>query len=179
MLRKLLVLLLVLFVFTNYSHACVGKTIYIGYVDSKEEELVSNVLSRLITERTGTSIKLKKFSNIQSLLQASASGDIDLFVFDSNEVKEISKITDFQKAKTEFNTKYNLVFLKPLMESKNDYKVPIIRKDTLKKFPALPKLIEKLNGLFNEFTISELVNQADKRGIKEAVKDFLKSKNLI
>jgi osmoprotectant transport system substrate-binding protein len=157
----------------------VGKTIFIGHVENKEEEMVSNILSRLITERTGTSVKLKKYANSNALLNAASSGDIDLFVFNNNEINSFSKTSDFEKAKSDFNTRLNLVFLKPLIEAKNEYTVPIIRKDTLKKFPALPRLIEKLNGLINPSVVSELVKESEKRGLKDTVREFLKSKNLI
>ncbi|MCX7769671.1 MAG: hypothetical protein N2202_01155 [Proteobacteria bacterium] len=179
MFRRILVSLLLFFCFYGISNACVGKTIYIGHLDTKEEEMVSNILSRLITERTGTSVKLKKYSNVSALLNSASSGEVDLFVFDSNKINELSKTTDFEKAKSDFNTKFNLVFLKPLLESKSDYTVPIIRKDTLKKFPALPRLIEKLNGLVQPSVISDLVKDSEKRGTKDTVRDFLKSKNLI
>ncbi len=177
--KWLLILALTFAIGINISYACVGKTIYIGHISSLENELVGNILSRLITERTGTSVKLKKFSNANALFQAAVNGEIDLFVFDSNEVKSIVQTADFERAKTEINTKFNLVLLKPVYETKTEYNVPIIRKDTLKKFPALPRLIEKLNGNLAPQIISELTKEVDKRGIKDTVREFLKSKNLI
>jgi osmoprotectant transport system substrate-binding protein len=180
MFRKWLLILSLLFAIgINISYACVGKTIYIGHINSLENELVGNILSRLITERTGTSVKLKKFSNANELFQAAVNGEIDLFMFDSNEIKAIVQTTDFEKAKTDINTKFNLVLLKPVYETKAGYNVPIIRKDTLKKFPALPRLIEKLNGTLAPNIVSELTKEIDKKGIKDTVREFLKSKNLI
>lgn len=163
---------------SNFAYACVGKTIFIGHLNNIESELVGNILSKLITERTGTSVKLKKFSSSEELLQAGTNGDIDLFVFDNYEVQKIIHLAEFDKARTEFNTKFNLVFLKPLIETKNTYSVPIIRKDTLKKFPALPRLIEKLNGILIPATINELIKELNKKPMKDIVRDFLKGKNL-
>jgi len=180
MFRKWLLIFLTTFAIgLNISYACVGKTIYIGHISSLENEIIGNILSRLITERTGTSVKLKKFSNTNALFQAAVNGEIDLFMFDSNEIKTIVQTTDFEKAKTDINTKFNLVLLKPVYETKAGYNVPIIRKDTLKKFPALPRLIEKLNGNLAPQIISELTKEVDRRGIKDIVREFLKSKNLI
>lgn len=179
MFRRLLISFLIFFCFQGISFACVGKTIFIGHLDTKEDEIISNILSRLITERTGTSVKLKKYSDASTIINAASSGEIDLFIFDNIKISSFSKIADFDKAKSDFNTKFNLVFLKPLLEHKNEYIVPIIRKDTLKKFPALPRLIEKLNGLLPASVVSNLVKDAEKRGIKDTVREFLKSKSLI
>lgn len=179
MFRKFLVTLILLLSFQGFACACVGKTIFIGYLETKEDEMIGNILSRLITERTGTSVKLKKYGDPSSLLNSASSGEVDLFVFDNNKIINFSKTKDFEKSKSDFNTQWNLVFLKPLLENKGDYVVPIIRKDTLKKFPALPRLIEKLNGLIHPNMISELVKESEKKGIKDTVRDFLKSKNLI
>lgn len=179
MFRRFLAILLIIFSIQSVSYACVGKTIYIGYLDTKEEEIVSNILSRLITERTGTSVKLKKYNDTNALLNAASSGEIDIFVFDNNKISSVSKTTDFEKSKSDFNTRLNLVFLKPLLENKGDFTVPIIRKDTLKKFPALPRLIEKLNGLLQPTVVADLVKDSEKKGIKDTVRDFLKTKNLI
>ncbi len=179
MFRRVLIAFLMIILLQGISDACVGKTIYIGHLDTREDEIISNILSRLITERTGTSVKLKKFNNTGAIIDAASSGEVDLVVFDSKKVSSFSKTVDFDKSKNDFNTRYNLVFLKPLIEQKDDYLVPIIRKDTLKKFPALPRLIEKLNGLLLPSIISDLVKDAEKKGVKDTVRDFLKSKSLI
>lgn len=179
MLKKLATALLFLVIFADVAIPCVGKTIYVGYVDSVNEEILGNILSRLILERTGTTVKLKKFSNPVTLLQGSVNGEIDLFVFSEEQVKKATNLSDKEKSKSEFSVKHNLVWLKPLIADKQDFLVPIIRKDTLKKFPALPKLIEKLDGQINTAILNNLNSQLTKKKMKDLVKDFLKEKNLI
>lgn len=172
--------LIFLFIFylSDISHACVGKTIYIGHLSGKNEEIIGHILSRLITERTGTSVKLKNYADVQSLLKASTGGEIDIFILDDKILFETTNQKNREEGKNIYNVKYNLVWLKPFNE-KDEFIVPVIRKDTLKKFPALPKLLEKLNGLINSNQIEELKAEVEKRNIREVVKDFLKKKSLI
>jgi len=179
MFRKIVLSFIVLILVADISLACVGKTIYVGYVDNKNEEIMANVFSRLILERTGTTAKLKSFKSAKALINAAQGGDVDVFVFSDEQIKEIVNSINHENAKTEFNVKYNLVWLKPLISAKNEFLVPIIRKDTLKKFPALPKLIEKLEGKLNVAVLSNLAASLKNRNMKDVVKDFLKENKLI
>lgn len=175
--KAFLISFLVFFVFES-SFACVGKTIYIGHLSGKNEEIIGNILSRLITERTGTSVKLKKYNDTASLLKAGTGGEIDIFVIDDKFVSETTGTKNREDAKNTYNVNYNLVWLKAFNE-KDDFSAPVIRKDTLKKFPALPRLLEKLTGLLTNSQLEELKVEVDKRGMKDTVKDFLKKKGLI
>lgn len=179
MLKRFLVFLLVTFIIVKVSYGCVGKTIYVGYVDNKNDEITGNIFARLILERTGTSAKLKKYNTPSDLLSAAQSGDVDLFIFSEDELKKVGSFSSKEQAKAEFNVKYNLVWLKPIISEQREFLVPIIRKDTLKKFPALPKLLEKLEGKLNSKILAELNNRLAEKSMKELVKDFLKEHKLI
>lgn len=176
--KKFLLVLFLVFTIAEISIACVGKTIYIGHLSGKNDEILGNILSRLITERTGTSVKLKKYTDANSLLKASTGGEIDIFVIDDKFISETTGSKNREEAKNAYNVNYNLVWLKAINE-KDDFLVPVIRKDTLKKFPALPRLLEKLTGIINNPQIEEIKLDVEKRGMKDAVKDFLKKKSLI
>lgn len=164
---------------TQDAYSCVGKTIFVGYTEGRSEEILGNIFSRLISERTGTTVKLKKFENSSALFKASLAGDVDIFVLAEKQIRDISGVNDREKSKTEFNLKYNLVWLKPLVADKAEFMVPVIRKDTLKKFPALPRLIEKLNGIVTAAKLNELGVAVQKKGIKDTIKDFLREQGLI
>jgi osmoprotectant transport system substrate-binding protein len=56
---------------------------------------------------------------------------------------------------------------------------PVIRKDTLKKFPALSRLVNKLSGMVDNATLARLVQESEKRPAREVAKQFLKEKRLI
>lgn len=179
MLKRLMYLFVSLIFFADLSLACVGKTVYIGYVDTKNEEITGNIFARLILERTGTTAKLKKYSTPVALLNAAQSGDVDLFIFSEEHIKAAVNVKSREDAKTEFNVKYNLVWLKPISAENYDFLVPIIRKDTLKKFPALPKLLEKLEGRINNRVLAALNAQLKDKSMKDLVKEFLKENKLI
>ncbi|GAA0739409.1 glycine betaine ABC transporter substrate-binding protein [Clostridium oceanicum] len=61
------------------------------------------------------------------------------------------------------------------------YAAPIIRNDTLKKYPELKKVINKLDGKISDEEMREMNYQVDKLGKspESVAKEFLKSKKLI
>ncbi|WP_434642529.1 glycine betaine ABC transporter substrate-binding protein [Thermoanaerobacterium thermosaccharolyticum] len=77
---------------------------------------------------------------------------------------------------------YNLTVLK---DDKNFfppyYAAPLVRDDTLKKYPELKDVLNKLAGQINDETMRELNYKVDKLGEdpKTVADDFLKSKGLI
>jgi len=51
---------------------------------------------------------------------------------------------------------------------------PVVRKDTLKKYPALARLLNKLNKKMDEEIMGEMVAQVDSgKKIKEVAGEFL------
>lgn len=75
--------------------------------------------------------------------------------------------------------------LKVLKDDKNFfppyYAAPIVRDATLKKYPEIEKLLNKLGGLIDEQTMQNLNYKADnqKQSISKVASDFLKEKGLI
>ena len=61
------------------------------------------------------------------------------------------------------------------------YAAPIIRNDTLKDHPELEEVLNKLAGLIDDPTMTDLNYQVDVEGrdVEVVVKDFLQSKGLI
>lgn len=59
--------------------------------------------------------------------------------------------------------------------------VPVVRADTLKKYPEVKPLLDSLGGVLNDETMRQLNYQCDKLGKDPAnvARDFLKSKGLI
>jgi osmoprotectant transport system substrate-binding protein len=176
------------------SPACVGKTLIVGSTGGVQQEILANMLAQLITERTGTSVKLVEHTSSESAHQALLKDDLDIYV----EYTGVGQVTIlgaaplqdadqlYQAVKKRYNEELNLVWLKPLgfeadvkgLDLPNQA-VPVARKDTLKKFPALARLINKLSGKIDADTIAQLVTQADSQGSKEIARSFLKQNRLI
>lgn len=176
------------------SVACVGKTLVVGSTGGVQQEILANMLAQLITERTGTSVKLVEHDSSASAHQALLKDDLDIYVeytgvgqvliLGADPLQDADKL--YQAVKKRYNEELNLVWLKPL-GFEADVKgldlptqaVPVARKDTLKKFPALARLINKLSGKIDAGTIQNLVAQADSQGSKEIARSFLKQNRLI
>ena len=193
MLRYVLILS-VLGLFIAPAYACVGKTLVIGSTGGLQQEVLANMLAQLISERTGTSVKLVSHDTSSSAHQALLKDELDIYVEYTGvgqlEILGAEPVTDseqlYKAVKARYNEELNLVWLKPLgfeaelqgMEISTQA-APVARKDTLKKFPALARLINKLGGKVDAETIARLETEAAQRSAKEVARGFLKQNLLI
>lgn len=170
--------------------ACVGKTLHIASAGSVQQDILANALALLISERTGTTTKVDRFSDAQAAHDAIGKADLDIVVaYTAQARSEILKkpaIAEnqalFDAVREEYNQNLNLVWLAPFgfSDAKLGQAAPVARKDTLKKFPALARLINKLGNSIDEATMAKLEGQV--KGGKtaaEVARAFLKESKLI
>lgn len=191
---KVVPLLLVSLLLTAPGYTCVGKTLVVGATGGVQQELLANMLAQLITERTGTSIKVVVHTSSQDAHQALLKDELDMYV-EYTGVGQVQilggeLIADqdqlYQTVKKRYNEELNLVWLKPLGFEAGPQGIDlptqaavVARKDVLKKFPALARLLNKLSGKLDDTTIANLESEASKRGAKDVARQFLKQKHLI
>jgi osmoprotectant transport system substrate-binding protein len=184
-----------LLVMSGSAYACVGKTLVVGTTGSVQQDLMAQMLSLLITERTGTTVKVVKLESSQAAHEALLKADLDMYV----EYTGVGQVSILQKpaiadsaelykaVKVTYNEELNLVWLKPFGFDNTliapagvaAEAAPVVRKDVLKKFPALARLINKLGGKINATTIAQLETDANRQGAKEVARHFLKQNRLI
>ncbi len=96
--------------------------------------------------------------------------------------------TAYETARKEFRTTLNLVWLEPFgfqdagvaRANTPAFAAPIVRKDTLNKFPALPRVISKLSGKVDNGVMTRLITEGGGNGkTKKATRKFLKDNKLI
>ena len=165
--------------------ACVGRKILIGHRDNTEQRIISELIGILIEERTGTKVVFKIFEDTMELHRALEANEIQMYVeytgVGLTEILGIPPITDpdqvYKRVKSEYNRNFNLIWLKAFgftsnSEENSDLKsagiplfaAPVVRKDTLKKFPALSRLINKLKGKIDNRVMSKMVNEVEQNG---------------
>lgn len=170
--------------------SCVGKTLHIATAGTIQQEILANTLATLISERTGTSVKVDRFPDALAAHDALGKADLDIVVAYTaqarNEILKKTTIAEsaalYEAVRDEYNQDLNLIWLAPF--GFNDIRLgqaaPVARKDTLKKFPALARLINKLGNIINEATMARL--EAQVKGGKtaaEVARAFLKESKLI
>lgn len=179
----------------SLSHACVGKSLNIGVLESPQQQILAQMLSILISERTGTSVKLVPIGSHEDAHEALLRADLDMYV-EYTGVGQVLLLKDkpisdakalFEAVKDRYNHELNLVWLQPLGFA--DYEIapigtvadaaPVVRKDTLKKFPALARLINKLAGSIDAGTMAEMEKDATGIQPKEIARRFLKKNRFI
>jgi osmoprotectant transport system substrate-binding protein len=174
--------------------ACVGKTLYLGRMPGTEQEILAELFVWLVSERTGTSIEVKPFPDSRSSHSALEKAQIDLYLEEPlvalREIlgeEEGAGSGDLrQQVKSEYAERFNLVWLEPWgLEGKSregfglSLVAPVVRRDTLKKFPALSRLVNKMAGVVDDGAMDQMVAESGQKPVREVTKAFLKEKKLI
>jgi len=177
------------------ADACVGKTIVVGALDTPQQQLLANMLAILVGERTGTTVKVVPAASHEAAHQALLKADLDMYVeytgIGQVQILGAPAVADqaalYKAVKERYNQELNLVWLEPFGFA--DPKLapagtvaeaaPVVRKDTLKKFPALARLINKLGGTIDLATMQKLEAGVKGDNAKDVARKFLKENRLI
>ncbi|HEY6007007.1 MAG TPA: glycine betaine ABC transporter substrate-binding protein [Geobacteraceae bacterium] len=185
--RKLvsLAVLVAVLVVAQLSPACVGKTILLGISNTAPEKLLADMAAIMITERTGSSVKVQVFKDSRELYNAVRQGKINLIIEATDRAAEIvgkqkdaspASLYDFVKG--EYRKNLNLVWLESFGGARQY--APVLTIETLANYPALPKLLNKLAGALANDTCTKLLKSVDSDDkAKKVARDFLKGKKLI
>lgn len=179
------------------SLACVGRTLYVGALNSAEEKVMAEMLVLLINERTGTTVKIRFFDDRDQLYKALQSEEeearADIIVEDSGDAMAMlnqPRLNDLDQEYTTgkelYDKQFNIVWLNPFgftnLREVNGGAVsaPLVRRDVLANFPLLPRVLNKLAGAIDNETFLRLLSQV-KSGDKpkNVAKDFLTARKFI
>jgi len=166
------------------ASACVGKTLYVGITGSAQELLFAEIISQLVTERTGTTVKILQFKDSTELYSAVKKGEVGVMVENTERAlrlldrKENNSKQAYDLVKKEYRKSLSLVWLEPF--GSNQAYAPVISVDTMGNLPALPKLLNRLAGVLNEESCGKLLKslKSDEKP-RRVARDFLKAKKLI
>jgi len=177
------------------AQSCVGKTLVIASTGTVQQDLLAEIIALLIGERTGTTVKVVRVDSPQAAHEALLKADLDISVEYTGagqlNVLRGEAIADpkalFEVVKTRYNQDFNLIWLQPfgfdepgaVATAIPAEAAPVVRKDTLKKFPALTRLINKLGGTIDSATMKRLEAQAASGKVREVARSFLKENRLI
>ncbi|MCM2265180.1 MAG: hypothetical protein NDI73_08300 [Desulfuromonadales bacterium] len=177
------------------ADACVGKTLVVGALDTPQQQVLANMLAILIGERTGTTVKVVPAASHAAAHEALLRADLDMYVeytgIGQVQILGAAPIADqaalYKAVKERYNQDLNLVWLEPFGFA--DQKLapsgtvaeaaPVVRKDTLKKFPALARLINKLGGVVDQAAMQKLEAGVKGDNAKDVARKFLKENRLI
>jgi len=189
--RAALMSVLLVMLAAGMAGACVGKTVVIGSKGGVQQDVLAQVLAMLISERTGTTAKVVRFDSTAAAHEALLRAEIDMYVeytgVAQRETLKAEVTGDaaalYAAVKESYNHDLNLIWLEPLgfsLEGEATAQAaPVVRKDTLKKFPALARLINKLGGKIDAGEMAQLEAQAAAQPLPEVARGFLKAERLI
>ncbi len=193
--RPLLFVLIMTGLTVSSAQACVGKTLVVGALDDPQQQVLAEMLSVLISERTGTTVKVVPIEGHVEAHDAMLRAELDMYVEYTGvgqvillKGEPIADADELYKAvKARYNQELNLIWLKPFGFSDERYApegtvadaAPVVRKDTLKKFPALARLINKLGGAIDAAAMKELESASAAGNSRDVARKFLKEKRFI
>jgi glycine betaine/choline ABC-type transport system substrate-binding protein len=191
--RKLVILILaVFFLLTSVqSYACVGRILNIGIVDTVNENLLAELVSVLINERTGTTVNVKVFDSREEIYDAVKKEKIGIVIENTDNALDMLGLSksgdmnqDYDVSKKQFRERRNLVWLKPfgsMPENNNQkYYSAVISEDVLINFPALPRVINKLKHISEDRAFEKVIKSVKSgKKTRRAARDYLKKKKLI
>jgi glycine betaine/choline ABC-type transport system substrate-binding protein len=165
------------------SPACVGKTIHLGK-SSANERLMAEMASLMISERTGSSVKIEVYKDSRALYEAVKQGKVNIIMENTDRALDVLGKTKsagsagVDSIKSEYRKSFNLTWLNSFGAAPQY--APVLTADTLSNYPALPKLLNKLAGVLSNDTYSKLLKTVESDDkTKKIAKDFLKGKKLI
>jgi glycine betaine/choline ABC-type transport system substrate-binding protein len=193
--KRIVFFLALLILLTSHYQvdACVGRNLFIGALNAPPEQMLSEMLSVLINERTGTTVTIKYYDSTSELYDALKKNEVGILVENTDRAMEIvgnqtnvSGENAYSTLKEEYRNRLSLVWLESfgLLTVDNNktqyYYGPVITEDVLVNFPALPRVINKLSGIINDKSFSKMIKSLES-GEKphKIARDFLKAKKLI
>ncbi len=191
--KKPLIILAMLLFFSPRADACVGKMLTIGVLDSSEGQVLAELLSTIINERTGTTVAVRFYKSEKDLYEAVKVKQVDISIENTtralhelNRPREADLNKAYEVVKTTYEREKGLIWLKPFGFLNGNggegpsYTATLLRVDIINNFPALPRVIGKLGAAINDEAYGKLIRSVESgEKPKKVARDFLKSKKLI
>ncbi len=177
-----------LLTFTSTSYSCVGRILNLTVNESPEQQVIGHIMATYITERTGTTVKIV---NSDEDTGVECPSDICINYVNtglsgmSAEEQSSDDQENYSLVKEHYRDNEGLIWLKPfgykgpVQDQDASMAVPVANDESLKKFPILHRVINKLGSLITDSALEELLQQAESGDAEGVAKEFLKAKNLI
>ncbi len=171
------------------ADACTNSEINVGVLDSPEGRIIGDILVVIILERSGVRPMVKYFADTGQLDAAVRNKKVEIILENTDNALNLINIPlkedpleNYQNVKTLYKQDKGLIWLKPLgyTGTTNAINSLLVTEEIIKKFPGLPRVINKLSGLIDNPTLDRLMSEV-RRGKKErrVAKDFLVARRLI
>ncbi len=143
------------------SEACVGRIIHLGIVETPNDVFFAELIAVLINERTGTTVNVKAYEDYKGMYEAVEEGKVNIVVENTAHAlimlgssKPTGGINDYDISKDGFRDRFSLIWLKPMgtlpVDGVSSHYSAVITEDVLVRFPALPRVINKLQGISSD-----------------------------
>ncbi len=169
--------------------ACINSEINVGVLDVPEGRIIGEILEVLILERSGVRPMVKYYADAGQLDAAVRNKKVEIILENTANALNLVNMTpkgdpgeNLEIARTIYKRDKGLIWLKPLgyTEISGALTSVLVTEEIIKKFPGLPRVINKLSGRIDNKTIDRLAAEV-RRGKKDrrVAKEFLVAQRLI
>ncbi len=178
---------------------CVGRVLTVAVDQSVDQNIIGNMLSVFINERTGTTVQLKRVASLADSFRLVKDGDADLFIAyigaslpgQEKALSAGSPEETYSLVKQYYRENYSMVWLKPYgyhgpvpegqaaSPDSGSLAAVVTTRKVLDRFPILDRVINKLSDRIDDDVMNNLIKESASGDIEKVVKSFLKKRNMI
>jgi glycine betaine/choline ABC-type transport system substrate-binding protein len=189
MMTRLAVLALLLCCWPPTAQACTSFPIHLGAVDTPKARILIEMISTIITERSGVVVGISYFEGSPTLYEAVVQKKVHLIIEDTSTALGLlqkpvaaEQAKNLEMAKGLYKQEKDMVWLEPFpaLASPNAATAPVITSAVLAEFPALPRLLKKLAAVLTTEDLAKLLALVESgQKPRTAAKEYLAAKRLI
>jgi len=178
---------------------CVGRVLTVAVDQSADQNIIGNMLSVFINERTGTSVQLKRVATPADCFRLVKDGDADIFISyigaplpdKESGLSAGSPEETYSLVKQYYRENYGMVWLKPYRyhgpvaegrdasPASGSLAAVVTTRKVLDRFPILDRVINKLSDRIDDDAMNQLIKETGSGDIEKVIKEFLKKRNMI
>jgi osmoprotectant transport system substrate-binding protein len=118
--KAVFVIIMLAFLTPGVADACVGKKLIVGVTESTESKVLAEVLATLVNERTGTTVEVYFYDDVEQIYDAVKEKVVDISIENTTRAMNLLNMppeSDVKKAyklvKATYEKEKGLVWLKP------------------------------------------------------------------
>lgn len=171
------------------ADACVGRILSVGFVQSMEGQVMAEMVSTIISERTGTTVNVRVYKSSQELYDAVKVKQVDILIENTakalqvlNQSSESAQKRAYEIVKAGYEQEKGLIWLRPFgyISGSGSESAPVLRVEVFSDFPALPRVVEKLGGIITDDGYAKMIRNVESgEKPRKVAREFLKAKKLI
>jgi osmoprotectant transport system substrate-binding protein len=97
--KAVFVIIMLAFLTPGVADACVGKKLIVGVTESTESKVLAEVLATLVNERTGTTVEVYFYDDVEQIYDAVKEKVVDISIENTTRAMNLNESTEYASGK--------------------------------------------------------------------------------